>query len=295
MELAPFDKRDGFIWLNGSFVPWNDAKCHIITQGMHYASSVFEGERAYKGKIFKSEDHTKRLFKSADIIGIKIPYTQEEINQAKVELIKKMNFEDCYVRPIAWRGSQQMGLSTSNADINVAIAVWDDWASYFKIEDRKAGLKLITSPWKRPSPDTAPCEAKASGPYVICTMSKEFAEKKGYHDALMLDYRGYVAEGTGANIFFIKNKEIHTPIPDCFLNGITRQAVIKMSTSQGFQIIERHIMPEEISKYDEAFLTGTAAEITPIRSIDDVNFTTGDNTITFKFMSDFSELVKSSN
>tara|TARA_B100000965_G_scaffold236447_1_gene198136 strand:- start:137 stop:703 length:567 start_codon:yes stop_codon:yes gene_type:complete len=188
-----------------------------------------------------------------------------------------------------------MGISTSNSNINVAIAVWDDWASYFKIEDRKAGLRLITSPWKRPSPDTSPYQAKASGPYIICTMSKEFAEKKGYHDALMLDYRGYVAEGTGANIFFIRNKEIHTPIPDCFLNGITRQAVIKMSTSQGFQIIERHIMPEEISKYDEAFLTGTAAEITPIRSIDDINFTTGDNTITFKFMSDFSELVKSSN
>ena len=291
MELAPFDKRDGFIWLNGSFVPWNDAKCHIITQGMHYASSVFEGERAYKGKIFKSEDHTKRLFKSADIIGIKIPYTQEEINQAKVELIKKMNFEDCYVRPIAWRGSQQMGLSTSNADINVAIAVWDDWASYFKIEDRKAGLKLITSPWKRPSPDTAPCEAKASGPYVICTMSKEFAEKKGYHDALMLDYRNYVAEGTGANIFFIKDKSIHTPIPDCFLNGITRQTVIEMSKNQGFEITERHILPEEISKYDEAFLTGTAAEITPIRSIDNINFNIGDNTTTFKFMGDFSNLV----
>ena len=293
MELAPFDKRDGFIWLNGSFVPWNDAKCHIITQGMHYASSVFEGERAYKGKIFKSEDHTKRLFKSADIIGIKIPYTQEEINKAKVELIKKMNFEDCYVRPIAWRGSQQMGLSTSNADINVAIAVWDDWASYFKIEDRKAGLKLITSPWKRPSPDTAPCEAKASGPYVICTMSKEFAEKKGYHDALMLDYRGYVAEGTGANIFFVKGDNVHTPIPDCFLNGITRQTVIEMLKDQGLTIEERHMKPKEIVNYEEAFLTGTAAEITPIQSIDDVKFTTGEDSKTYKFMQDFHNLVRS--
>ena len=260
---------------------------------MHYASSVFEGERAYKGKIFKSEDHTKRLFKSADIIGIKIPYTQEEINQAKVELIKKMNFEDCYVRPIAWRGSQQMGLSTSNADINVAIAVWDDWASYFKIEDRKAGLKLITSPWKRPSPDTAPCEAKASGPYVICTMSKEFAEKQGYHDALMLDYRGYVAEGTGANIFFVKGDNIHTPIPDCFLNGITRQTVIQMLKDQGLTIEERHMKPEEIQNYEEAFLTGTAAEITPIQSIDDVKFTTGEDSKTYKFMQDFHNLVRS--
>ena len=186
-----------------------------------------------------------------------------------------------------------MGLSTSNADINVAIAVWDDWASYFKIEDRKAGLKLITSPWKRPSPDTAPCEAKASGPYVICTMSKEFAENKGYNDALMLDYRGYVAEGTGANIFFVKDKEIHTPIPDCFLNGITRQTVIEMVSKNGYKVTEKHIKPEEVSKYDEAFLTGTAAEVTPIQSIDENLFQTGEDTQTFKFMQEFHNLVRS--
>ena len=293
MEIAPFDNREGFIWMNGEFIKWKDAKCHVITQGLHYASAVFEGERAYKGKIFKSEEHTKRLFRSAEIVGIKIPYSQSQINEAKDELIKKMNFEDCYVRPIAWRGSQQMGISTAKSDINVAIAVWNDWASYFKIEDRKAGLRLITSPWKRPSPDTAPCEAKASGPYVICTMSKEFAEEKGYHDALMLDYRGYVAEGTGANIFFIKGKEIHTPIPDCFLNGITRQTVIEMVKEQGFNITERHIKPEEISNFDEAFLTGTAAEITPIQSIDDIKFNTGDNTQNFKFMQDYHEIVRS--
>ena len=286
-----FENRDGLIWLNGEFIVWKNAKAHIISQGLHYASAVFEGERAYNGKIFKSNEHTIRFFKSAEIIGMNLPYSEEEINLAKNELIKKMNLKDCYVRPIAWRGGNQMGLSTSNSDINVAIAVWDDWASYFKIEDRKAGLRLITSPWKRPAPDTAPYEAKASGPYIICTMSKEYAEKKGYHDALMLDYRGYVAEGTGANIFFIKDKSIHTPIPDCFLNGITRQTVIEMSKSQGFEITERHILPEEISKYDEAFLTGTAAEITPIRSIDNINFNTGDNTTTFKFMGDFSNLV----
>ena len=286
-----FENRDGLIWFNGEFIEWKNAKAHIISQGLHYASAVFEGERAYNGKIFKSNEHTIRFFKSAEIIGMKLPYSEEEINLAKDELIKKMNLKDCYVRPIAWRGGNQMGLSTSNSDINVAIAVWDDWASYFKIEDRKAGLRLITSPWKRPAPDTAPYEAKASGPYIICTMSKEYAEKKGYHDALMLDYRGYVAEGTGANIFFIKDKSIHTPIPDCFLNGITRQTVIEMSKSQGFEITERHILPEEISKYDEAFLTGTAAEITPIRSIDNINFNTGDNTTTFKFMGDFSNLV----
>ena len=222
-----------------------------------------------------------------------MPFSENQINEAKDELINKMNLQDCYVRPIVWRGSKQMGLSTSNSDINVAIAAWDDWASYFKIEDRKAWLRLITSPWKRPSPDTAPCEAKASGPYVICTMSKSFAEQKGYHDALMLDYRGYVAEGTGANILFIKDNEIHTPIPDCFLNGITRQTVIEMLSGQGFNIIERHIMPDEISNYDEAFLTGTAAEITPLQSIDEVKFKTGDETKNFKFMQDYHNLVRS--
>ena len=293
MTIKAFDKRDGIIWMNGEFIDWNDAKCHIIPQGMHYASAVFEGERAYNGKIFKSMEHTKRLFKSAGIVGIKIPYSENEINDAKDELINKMGLKDCYVRPIAWRGSQQMGLSTSSADINVAIAVWDDWASYFKIEDRKAGLKLITSPWKRPSPDTAPCEAKASGPYVICTMSKEFAEEKGYNDALMLDYRGYVAEGTGANIFFIKGSEIHTPIPDCFLNGITRQTVIEMVSKNGFNVTEKYIKPEDISNYDEAFLTGTAAEVTPIQSIDENTFQTGEKTQTFKFMQEFHDLVRS--
>ena len=290
-----FEDREGWIWMNGNFIPWKNATSHIVSQGLHYASAVFEGERAYNGKIFKSEEHTKRFFKSAEIIGIKIPYSEQELNSAKKELIKKMNYKDCYVRPLAWRGGDQMGISTTQSNINVAIAVWDDWASYFKIEDRKAGLKLITSPWKRPAPDTAPYEAKASGPYIICTMSKEFAESKGYHDALMLDYRGYVAEGTGANIFFIKDNDIHTPIPDCFLNGITRQAVIKMAKEQGFKITVRHILPDEIKNYDEAFLTGTAAEITPIRSIDSVNYTTGDNTTTFKFMSDFSKIVNNSN
>jgi len=289
-----FDKREGWIWMNGSFVPWQNATSHIITQGLHYASAVFEGERAYNGKIFKSEEHTKRLFKSANIIGITIPYSEEEISAAKNDLVVKMNYADCYVRPVVWRGSQQMGLSTSNADINVAIAAWDDWASYFKLEDRLSGLKLITSPWKRPAPDTAPYEAKASGPYIICTMSKEFAEKKGYHDALMLDYRGYVAEGTGANIFFIKGNNIHTPIPDCFLNGITRQTVIKMVKEKGFNLTERYILPDEINGYDEAFLTGTAAEITPIKSIDDKTYNTGDKTVTYNLMNDFTNLVKSS-
>ena len=289
-----FDNREGWIWMNGSFIPWKEATSHIINQGLHYASAVFEGERAYNGKIFKLKEHTERLFKSAEIMGIEIPFSREQIDNAKNDLLQKMNLKNCYVRPIVWRGSNQMGLSTSNADINVAIAVWDDWHSYFKIEKRLEGLKLITSPWKRPSPETAPCNAKASGPYIICTMSKEFAEKKGYDDALMLDYRNYVAEGTGANIFFIKGNDIHTPIADCFLNGITRQTVIEMVKKQGLNLVEKHILPNEIENYDEALLTGTAAEITPIKSIDDINYNTGKNTTSYKLMNDFTDLVNSS-
>ena len=288
-----FDNREGWIWMNGSFIPWKKATSHVINQGLHYASAVFEGERAYNGKIFKSKEHTERLFKSAEIMGIEIPFSHDEINKAKNDLLQKMNLKNCYVRPIVWRGSNQMGLSTANADINVAIAVWDDWHSYFKIEKRLEGLKLITSPWKRPSPETAPSNAKASGPYIICTMSKEFAEKKGYEDALMLDYRNYVAEGTGANIFFIKGNDIHTPIADCFLNGITRQTVIQMVKKKGLNLAEKHILPNEISSYDEAFLTGTAAEITPIKSIDDINYNTGENTTSFQLMNDFTKLVHS--
>ncbi len=289
-----FDNREGWIWMNGSFIPWKEATSHIINQGLHYASAVFEGERAYNGKIFKSKEHTERLFNSAEIMDIKIPFSHKQINNAKNDLLLKMNLKNCYVRPIVWRGSNQMGLSTSNADIFVAIAVWDDWHSYFKTEKRLEGLKLITSPWKRPSPETAPCNAKASGPYIICTMSKEFAEKKGYDDALMLDYRNYVAEGTGANIFFIKGNDIHTPIADCFLNGITRQTVIEMVKKQGLNLVEKHILPNEIENYDEALLTGTAAEITPIKSIDDINYNTGKNTTSYKLMNDFTDLVNSS-
>jgi branched-chain amino acid aminotransferase len=289
-----FDNREGWIWMNGSFIPWKKATIHVINQGLHYASAVFEGERAYNGKIFKSKEHTERLFKSAEIMGIEIPFSHEQIDNAKNDLLQKMNLKNCYVRPIVWRGSNQMGLSTSNADINVAIAVWDDWHSYFKIEKRLEGLKLITSPWKRPSPETAPSNAKASGPYIICTMSKEFAEKKGYDDALMLDYRNYVAEGTGANIFFIKGNDIYTPIADCFLNGITRQTVIEMVKKQGLNLVEKHILPNEIENYDEALLTGTAAEITPIKSIDDINYSTGKDTTSYKLMNDFTDLVNSS-
>ncbi len=290
-----FENREGWIWYDGEFVQWNNAKTHIISQGLHYASAVFEGERSYNGKIFKSDQHTKRFFKSAETIGIKIPFSESEINKAKEDLILKMNFKDCYVRPFAWRGSNLMGLSTTNSDVHVSIAVWDDWTTYYKLEDMKEGLSLITSPWKRPPPDSIPFEAKASGPYLICTLSKSFAESKGYNEALMLDYRGYVAEATSSNIFLIKDKDIHTPIPDCFLNGITRQTVIEMVEDQGFNLVERYVKPDELKNYDEVFLTGTAAEITPVKSIDSITFNTGDNTKTFQFMKDYRKIVTGTN
>tara|TARA_A100001011_G_scaffold49005_1_gene46732 strand:- start:13711 stop:14595 length:885 start_codon:yes stop_codon:yes gene_type:complete len=290
-----FENREGWIWYDGEFVQWNNAKTHIISQGLHYASAVFEGERSYNGKIFKSDQHTKRFFKSAETIGIIIPFSESEINKAKEDLIFKMNYKDCYVRPFAWRGSNLMGLSTTNSDVHVSIAVWDDWTTYYKLEDMKEGLSLITSPWKRPPPDSIPFEAKASGPYLICTLSKSFAESKGYNEALMLDYRGYVAEATSSNIFLIKDKEIHTPIPDCFLNGITRQTVIEMVEDQGFNLVERYVKPDELKNYDEVFLTGTAAEITPVKSIDSINFNTGDDTKTFQFMKDYRKIVTGTN
>ncbi len=293
--INSFGNREGWIWYDGDFVEWNNAKTHIINQGLHYASAVFEGERSYNGKIFKSEQHTKRFFKSAKTVGINIPFSEEEINKAKNELILKMNFKDCYVRPFAWRGSNLMGLSTKKSNIHVSIAVWDDWTTYYKLEDMKEGLSLITSPWKRPPPDSIPFEAKASGPYLICTLSKSFAEEKGYNEALMLDYRGYVAEATSSNIFLIKNNEIHTPIPDCFLNGITRQTVIDMVKEQGYKLIERYIRPEELNNFEEIFLTGTAAEITPVKSIDSINYKTGEDSITYKFMKDYRKIVTETN
>lgn len=289
-----FENREGWIWYDGEFVEWNNAKTHIINQGLHYASAVFEGERAYNGKIFKSDEHTKRFFKSAETVGIKIPFSEEDINLAKENLISKMNYTDCYVRPFAWRGSNLMGLSTAKSNVHVSIAVWDDWTTYYKLEDMKEGLTLITSPWKRPPPDSIPFEAKASGPYLICTLSKSFAEDKGFNEALMLDYRGYVAEATSSNIFLIKENEIHTPKPDCFLNGITRQTVIEMVKEQGFNLIERYIKPDELVNFQEVFLTGTAAEITPVKSIDLINFKTGDESKTFQFMKDYRKIVTQS-
>jgi branched-chain amino acid aminotransferase len=263
---VPFDQLDGVIWMNGEFVPWKDAKIHVLTHGLHYASAVFEGERAYGGRVFKLTEHNQRLHDSAGIMGFKIPYTVAELDAATMETLKRQGFSDAYVRPIAWRGSEQMGVSAQNNKINVAIAIWQ-WGSYFNPAEKLKGIKLDLAEYRRPDPMTIPCRAKAAGLYMICTISKHAAEAKGYADAMMLDYRGRVAEATGANVFFVKDGALHTPDPDCFLNGITRQTVIELAKRRGIEVIERAIMPEELSTFSECFLTGSAAEVTPVSEI----------------------------
>jgi branched-chain amino acid aminotransferase len=274
MALIPFDDRDGFIWMDGEMLPWREARIHVITHGLHYGSSVFEGERAYNGHIFKSLQHTQRLVKSAEILGMNMPYTVEQLEEAKHAVLAKSGFSNAYVRPVAWRGSEQMGISAQATKTHVAIACWD-WPSYFPVELRENGITLRTAEWKRPAPDTAPTQAKAAGLYMICTASKHSAENAGYHDALMLDYRGYVAEATGANLFMVKNGEIHTPTPDCFLNGITRQTVIELAEQLGYKLHVRHITPDELKQADEVFVTGTAAEVTAIGKIDETTYKVG--------------------
>jgi branched-chain amino acid aminotransferase len=277
MEIIPFDKRIGFIWYNGEFVEWQNATTHVLNHGLHYASCVFEGLRVYGEKIFKLEEHTDRLFHSAERMGMTIPYSKEELNFAQKETIKKMNIKYGYVRPVAWRGSEMMAVSAQKNKINVAVATWE-WPSYFSKEDRLKGIALQTAIWRRPSPDTIPTDAKAAGLYMICTLSKHEAEKNGYSDALMLDYKGRVSESTGSNIFFVMNGEIHTPIPDCFLNGITRKTVIDLAKSQNINVVEREIYPDEIKNADEIFLTGSAVEVTPVGKIDDQTFNVGEIT-----------------
>jgi branched-chain amino acid aminotransferase len=279
MEIIPFDKRIGFIWYNGEFVEWQNATTHVLYHGLHYASCVFEGLRVYGEKIFKLEQHTDRLFHSAERMGMSIPFSKEELNFAQEETIKKMNIKYGYVRPVAWRGSEMMAVSAQKNKINVAVATWE-WPSYFSKEDRLKGIALQTAIWRRPAPDTIPTDAKAAGLYMICTLSKHEAEKNGYSDALMLDYKGRISESTGSNIFFVINGEIHTPIPDCFLNGITRQTVIDIAKSQNINVIEREIYPDEIKNADEIFLTGSAVEVTPVGKIDDQIFNVGEVTKT---------------
>jgi branched-chain amino acid aminotransferase len=265
-DLLPFDDRDGFIWFDGRLIPWRDAKLHVLTHGLHYASCVFEGERVYKGHIFHLEQHNERLINSAKILGFEIPASMNDLKQASEELVAANQIIDGYVRPIAWRGSEQMGVSAELSKIHLAIACWE-WPAYFSPEARAKGIRMVQSRWARPAPHTAPVHSKASGLYMICTMAKHEANAAGYDDALMLDWRGQLAEGTGANLFLVINGEIHTPTPDCFLNGITRQTVIGLAKARGIKVVERAIMPEELAKADEVFLTGSAAEITPVGEI----------------------------
>ena len=290
MSLIPFDDREGSIWFDGALIPWRDAKLHVLSHGLHYASSVFEGERVYNGRVFKSLEHTQRLHKSAATLDFEIPFSVAEIEAAKRETIASMGISDGYVRPVAWRGSEMMGVSAQHNTIHLAIAAWE-WPSYFDPEAKMKGIKLALSKWRRPAPDTATVHAKAAGLYMICTMSKHKAEKEGFHDALMLDYRGLVAEATGANVFFVmKDGRIHTPTPDCFLDGITRRTVIELAKARGHEIVERQIRPEEMADATECFLTGTAAEVTPVGQIGDYSFTPGE--ITRGLVEDYDALVR---
>lgn len=274
LNIDSMENREGFIWFDGELIEWNKAQLHLLSHGLHYASSVFEGERSYSGKIFKLKEHTERLFDSAKQLDLRVPFSIQEINDACYQTLEKNDLSDAYVRPIIWRGAETMGVSAPNSKIHCAIAVWE-WPSYFNPEEKLKGIRLTLSGWKRPSPETIPCQAKAAGLYMICTLSKQEAESKGYDDALMLDWRGQVAEATGANIFFMKEKEIHTPMPDCFLNGITRRTVIDIAKEKGFEVIERKIELEELDNFEQCFITGTAAEVTPVSVIDDYSFFVG--------------------
>ena len=284
-----FDLRSGYIWLDGKFIDWKKAKIHVLSHGLHYGSCVFEGARIYNGNIFKLNEHTKRLFLSSKILGFKLPYTEKEINKVCEQIIKKQSIKNGYLRPFAWRGSEMMAISAQNTTIHVAIATWE-MSTYFDKRKKFNGIKLQTSKWMRPPLNTAPTQAKAAGLYMICTLSKHIAEKKGFDDSLMLDSNGYVAESTGANIFFVKNNTLYTPIADCFLNGITRQTVIKLAKKNNIKVIEKRILPKELLKADEIFLTGTAVEITPISQIDNKKFKVGE--ITQKLISFFRHLVE---
>jgi len=288
-EMAGYDDRDGFIWMDGKLVEWRDAKVHILTHALHYASAVFEGERCYNGKIFKSTEHSERLLMSGELLDMPIPYTAAQIDAAKVEVLKANGLTDAYVRAIAFRGAgDEMGVAALANPVRLAIACWT-WGAYYG-DAKFKGAKLDISKWKRPSPETIPSSAKASGLYMICTMSKHAAMAKGCSDAMMYDYRGYVAEATGANIFFVKNGEVHTPKADAFLNGITRQTVIQMLKDMQIVVHERHIMPDELSGFEQCWLTGTAAEVTPVGQIGEHMFEVGD--LTKRVSTEYEKLVR---
>ena len=289
MAGAPFDDRDGFIWFDGALIPWRDARVHVLTHALHYASCVFEGERVYGGTVFKLTEHSERLEKSGKILGFDLPYSVQEIDDATRAVVEANGIVDGYVRPLAWRGSEMMGVAAQANRIHVAIACWL-WPSYFSPEAKLKGLRLTIADWRRPAPDTAPTASKAAGLYMICTLSKHKAEAAGYDDALMLDYRGQVAEATGANIFFVKDGQLHTPKPDCFLDGITRRTVIDLARQHKIDVIERAIQPGELEGFEQAFLTGTAAEVTPLSEIGPYNFEVG--TITKTLMHAYDDLVR---
>ena len=282
-----YDDRDGWIWLDGKLVPWREANVHVLTHAMHYASSVFEGVRAYDGKIFELSWHSQRLRNSAAMLGFDLPWSVEEIDAACIETMKANNLTDAYVRPVAWRGSEQMGVSAQKTKPHMAIACWY-WGQY--LDPGSNGLRLDIAPWRRPAPFTAPVQAKAAGLYMIATMSKHHAEARGYQDALMFDYRGQVAEATGANAFFVKEGVLYTPTPECFLNGITRQSVIKLAKKRGIEVVERAIWPEELESFEQFFLTGSAAEIVPVGSAGPWNFEVGD--LTRQMQKDYGDLVR---
>jgi branched-chain amino acid aminotransferase len=286
---VPFHDLPGLIWFDGKLVPGPEARIHVLTHGLHYASCVFEGERAYGGRIFKSTEHSERLKSSAKILDFEIPYSVAEIDAAKQLVLEKNGMKDAYVRPIAWRGSEQLGVSAQHNAIHLAIATWE-WPSYFDPAQRLKGIKLDLAEYRRPDPKTAPCLAKAAGLYMICTVSKHRAERRGYADAMMLDWQGRVAECTGANIFFVKDGKIHTPIADCFLDGITRRTVIDLAKRRGFEVIERRIMPDELTSFSECFITGTAAEVTAVSEIADWKFNPGG--ITKQLMDDYTAEVQ---
>lgn len=274
VAIIPFDQRDGSLWYDGKLVPWREAKTHVLTHGLHYASSVFEGVRMYGGRIYKLEEHTRRLFESARILDMKIPFSEDEIKRACMEACEVQGFKDAYLRPVVFRGSEMMSVAAPGSKIHVAIAAWE-WGSYFHPNDKMKGIRLAMSEWKRPAPDTIPWKSKAAGLYMICTLSKHAAERNGYHDALMLDYRGLVAEATGANVFFAKEGKLHTPVPDCFLDGITRRTIVALAKARQIPVIERQIKPEELSSFEECFLCGTAAEVTPVSEIAPHRYTPG--------------------
>lgn len=288
-DIVPYHDRDGFIWLDGHLVPWRDAKVHVLTHALHYASAVFEGERAYDGEIFKLREHSERLIEGGRIMDFEIPYTLDEIDAACRDVIRANNLSDCYVRPIAWRGSEMMGVAAQAAKVHLAVAAWN-WGSYFPMEQRLKGIRIAHATYRRPAPGTAPFRAKAAGLYMICTIEKHRAERAGYADALMLDFEGNVAECTGANIFLIKDGAIHTPVPDCFLDGITRRTVIDLAKARGLNVIERKIAPGELATFSEVFITGTAAEITPVSEIGEHRFKPGQ--ITETLLNDYMALVK---